>query len=127
MVLAMPGHTLWLRMPAAVICLVSAVVIFLQVRRANLRHWRITVDGNGRFHCQLPQTQRTITDFQCELDVKTVIWPTALFLNLRRLDNDNMINLVILSDALDGDEFRQLSIACRWMMTRSTSKAAPDL
>ena len=125
--MVMPDQTFWIRAILAIICLSTAVILFLHVRRINSRCWQVAVDGNGRFHCQLPKPERFLSHFHGELDNKTVIWPSALFLILRRLDNDNMINLVVLSDALDDEDFRRLSIACRWKMTHSTPKAVPDL
>ena len=51
----------------------------------------------------------------------SVIWPQMLLLRLRTLGDDNMINLMILSDAVSTDEFRRLSIACRWIVAKANS------
>ena len=121
------GHGIWLRTIAAVACMGAAAGLVWRVTLMNCRRWRITVDGHGRFHFQSPQSSATSVSFSATLQPETVVWPSALFLVLRRRDNDNMINLVVLSDALGGDEFRRLSIACRWVMAHATSKAVPDL
>jgi toxin CptA len=107
------------RLALTFLCLVSSSAIILYIRIYIKKQWHIAISGQGEFRCRLKtnalESKRTQVLHPYCLTSGTTLWSQMLFLRLRRLDNDDMINLVIPSDALDKDEFRRLSVACRWI------------
>lgn len=121
------GQPLWLRVLTGVVCLVAATANLRQTRTLNARCWRIAIAGSGLFYCDTGTgaAGHHRGKFACELTSRSVLWPGILLLRLRRLDNDNMINLVILSDALCAEDFRRVSVACRWKLAQPTRSSVP--
>ena len=115
-----------LRIVVAALLVVSALVICWHVKTELQKHWAISITEHGEFHCHLlsAHTEAFAQDGSeiRQLADGTVLWPKILFLRLQRLKDDNMINLVVLSDALSEDEFRRLSIACRWIVAHAKQK-----
>ena len=94
-----------------------------------MKRWHISISGQGRFHCTLPGEQPDdLIDVgpddshSFELAAGSILWSGLLILRLKRFDDDNMINLVVLSDAVSEDEFRRLSVACRWINSHARPK-----
>ncbi|WP_133166926.1 hypothetical protein [Solimicrobium silvestre] len=112
----------------AVLCGLAAYRIFFQHQKNAKKIWHIAIDGKGQLRC-LPVSSSAITPTNREffesnpfyLMSGTTLWARVLFLRLHCLEDDVMINLVILSDALSRDEFRRLSVACKWIVAHAES------
>jgi len=110
---------MYFRIGLALFCLIGSLANMFYVSSYIKKKCRISISGQGEFRCDLQTSSFKskhihLLHSYC-LSTGTTLWPKMLFLRLRRLDNDDKINLVIPSDALDKDEFRRLSIACRWI------------
>jgi len=119
----------YLRLVLASTFALSALGSCWYVKAVLNRRWYISIDGQGEFYCHLiasqekfPVSDAPLSSDACRLSASTVLWSKILFLRLQRLKDDNMINLVILSDAVSGAEFRRLSIACRWVVAQVKRK-----
>ena len=77
--------------------------------------WRINIDGQGQLRCQ----SNMESDDVFALMAGTTLWTQALFLRLHNQEKNVKVNIVILSDALGKDEFRRLSVACKWIVARA--------
>lgn len=103
-----------------IICFIASIINYLHIRSLNRKKWRIAVNRQGEFRCQLMMSDDESHDFGslCPyfLIAGTTIWSGILFLRLQSCEGDAAINLVIFSDALNKDEFRRMSIACRWIV-----------
>jgi|GEM_PF-3226445 len=111
---------IYLRIGAALFCLSLSLVNILHASAIGTKGWHISISGQGEIRCQM---KKNLSDSKKNHQIQpyrlvagTTIWPKMLFLRLRSVDSDDKINLVIPSDALDKDEFRRLSIACRWIV-----------
>lgn len=112
----------------ATMCISTALFNYFASKSASGHRWHILIDGQGKIRCkafsisgQPPSDSAAVFQQTYYLAPGTVIWPQLLLLRLRTLDDDNMINLMILSDAVSTDEFRRLSIACRWIGAKAYS------
>jgi len=89
--------------------------------------WHLSISGQGEFHCALISNQRpdqlNVESYPYKLAAGSILWSRMLILRLKRFNDDNMINLVVLSDAVSDDEFRRLAIACRWISSHARSKS----
>jgi len=93
------------------ICCFAACRSFLYNQKIAKTSWRINIDGQGQLRCQ----SNAQADAVFELAAGTTLWTQALFLRLHNQEKNVKINIVILSDALSKDEFRRLSVACKWI------------
>jgi toxin CptA len=90
--------------------------------------WRISIGGQGQLHCQpAAQADDVFNNQPCQLLAGSTLWTHALFLRLHNPEENVRINLVILSDALSRDEFRRLSIACKWIVVHAGSAKADTI
>lgn len=119
---------IYLKIIFATSCFIAALFNFFVTKAASRNRWRVLINGRGEIRCQRitgsgePSSNSDVFFKQsCYLVSGTVIWSQLLLLRLRTLDDDNMINLMILSDAVSSDEFRRLSIACRWIVAQTNS------
>jgi len=99
---------------------IVAISCYLKIRSLNRKTWRIAVNDHGEFQCtclNYRSTQRkSAISSPYVLASGTTLWSNLLFLRLKGRDSNTLINLMIFSDALNKDEFRQISIACRWVV-----------
>ena len=109
-------------------CVVISVANFLRFNATLKKHWHIAIDGQGIFRClQLsgkigdPGRSDLLATPSYYLATGTVLWSQLLILRLRRLEDDNMINLMVLSDSVNADEFRRLAVACHWVAGQEKS------
>lgn len=104
------------------ICLCTSGVLWFNVRARNAKRWQIDVNDQGNIFCRSQssvETQQTLqTSALHALVAGTTLWSDALFLRLRCVESARVINLMIFSDALSKEEFRRLSLACRWISAR---------
>jgi len=119
--MAWPGTlTIFWRTVFALICLITSLSNFHHSRRLSRKKWRIAINQQGEFRCQILTLSNKSKDLQsCPpyfLTSGTTLWSGVLFLRLRRAQANTAINLLIFSDALNKDEFRRMSIACRWIV-----------
>jgi hypothetical membrane protein len=102
------------------ICFIASIATLHNARRHNTKKWRITINQQGEFRCQMVTVSNKFQDLRSHptyfLISGTTLWSCILFLRLRRAQGDTTINLVIFSDALSKDEFRRMSVACRWIV-----------
>jgi len=117
-----------LRLVLVAVCLATAIFNFFALRTVAGRKWQLQIGAAGGIHCNpLPLPDEVLHDSGSPINKVyylapgTVIWPHLLIIRLRRLNDDNMINLVVLSDAVGKDDFRRLAIACRWIIAQANS------
>lgn len=115
------------------ICVGTALKSILLGYNAAKATWQISIDGKGHFRCQ-PMTLKSNTrvanvvqdhvssglPMESILDLVsgTTLWANILILRVKN-GNNEVSNLVILRDSLEKDEFRRLSIACKWIVSRN--------
>lgn len=97
------------------LCCFAAWRSFLYSQKIAQTSWRIHIDGQGQLRCQ--QADSDSDPFN--LVAGTTLWTHALFLRLHHREKNMKINLVVLSDALSKDEFRRLSVACKWIIAHT--------
>jgi hypothetical protein len=111
---------MYLRIVLSLICLTASLANIFCIDSYLKKQWHIAISGQGEFRCSLsanflePGKMHLLQSYY--LAGGTTLWSKMLFLRLRGLNDDDKINLVIPSDALNKDEFRRLSIACRWIV-----------
>ena len=113
---------LYLRLFLLSCCLLASLVNYL-INKRNAKLTRtVLISGQGDLRIISGQTGSTPKSSDNQIYVMspgTVLWPRLLVLRLRRLEDDNMINLMVPFDAVSQDEFRRLSIACRWIVAQA--------
>jgi toxin CptA len=111
------------RLCIALVCFGMSIVNFIHVQSANQKNWHITISEQGEFQCQpffyATKQGKSSTMRPYLLASGTTLWSDVLFLRLKAQDSDTVISLMIFSDALNKDEFRRISIACRWLIQQS--------
>lgn len=107
------------------ICGLASWLSFLYNKKIAKTRWRLSIDGKGQLRCQ-PDSSLRAESFLSSQEINylnlvtgTTLWPHALFLRLENREDNVMLNLVVLPDVLTKDEFRRLSVACRWIMARA--------
>ncbi len=118
----LPHLSVLARVVLATACFAVSGLNYFKINRLQQCVWQITIDSKGEIHCRrgdfCPRSLKINHVYPSnpyQLMHGTTLWHRTLFLRLRRLNDDEMINLVILSDALTHDEFRRLAIACHWI------------
>lgn len=84
--------------------------------------WQIVISAQGQISCRRITriVTQVIPDFvPVTLSQKSILHHSVLFLHFKKTNDNNMINLMVISDALSRDEFRRLSIACHWLLQRA--------
>ncbi|WP_406675694.1 protein YgfX [Sapientia aquatica] len=114
---------------AVVICALASFLSFRQYLQYSVRSWHLLVLGQGQLRCcSIDGYAGNQVSHKChdnnvyKLLSGTTLWPKILFLRLQSLECDENVNLVILSDALSNDDFRRLSIACRWIVKHAQTE-----
>ncbi|MET3107193.1 toxin CptA [Oxalobacteraceae bacterium GrIS 2.11] len=111
--------SLYYRFPLACLCMLVSFGNFINIHEYVKKIWHIHVSNQGEIRCDVKSLCIDAHDNGGEshyvLNEGCTLWSNILFLRLRSLNSDSKINLVILSDSLNNDEFRRLSLACRWL------------
>jgi len=116
-----------LRVALVLLCLVGSIHNLITHFTASQRHWHIAVGGQGDFRCAIIDSHgcavnsSSSSSLSYRLAPGSILWSKILILRLQGQNDDNMLNLMVLSDAVSDDEFRCLSIACRWINSHTTS------
>jgi len=96
---------------------------FINIHEYVKKKWHIHIDNQGEIRCDVKSLSIASNDndevSHYVLNDGSTLWSNILFLRLRSLNGDSKINLVILSDSLDNDEFRRLSLVCRWLQQQA--------
>lgn len=119
----------------ALLCFFAAWQSYAHNQKLNKTSWNIMIDGQGQLRgtkivCQhgILKTNESVpidsfaeNEFMLEGNILTLVsgttlWPHVLFLRLHNVDNKITTNLVVLRDSMSKDEFRRLSLACRWIV-----------
>ena len=103
------------------LCCFAAWRSFLFNQKIAKTSWRIHIDGHGQLRCHSTAQAEDVFGDVVKLVAGTTLWTQALFLRLHNQEKNVNINLVILSDALSKDEFRRLSVACKWIVAHAES------
>jgi len=115
------------RSALAFACLLGSIFNLIIHYSAARRSWHIVVGGQGDFRCvALGPDGRSLKSSSgfgrsYKLTSGSILWTKILILHLQSLNDDNMLNLVVPSDAVSENEFRCMSIACRWINSHATS------
>lgn len=106
-----------------VACFFAAWRIHLYYQQITKTSWHMSIDGHGQLRCRSESLQRIssseVDSNPMKLVAGTTLWAHALFLRLYNPKEKRTLNLVVLPDALSKDEFRRLSVACRWIIARA--------
>ena len=105
-------------------CIIAAFFGFYQIVRTR-KTFRIDISGigqirleeyivAGRFSSPAEAAKSEVVDLMPD----STIWPHLLLLRLRSEDKQITV-LPILRDCIGGDDFRALSIACRWIAAQN--------
>ena len=115
------------RVGAGGVCIIFALLGFCRIaRNGNIR--RIDISGTGQIRLteyQTPEHAFSGTDRRHNLNSGAVvrlmadstIWPNLLLLRLQAEDRKVSV-LSILPDSVTANDFRALSVACRWIALR---------
>jgi len=106
------------------ICCFAAWRSFLYSQKIAQASWRIHIDGQGKLRCQpTEEVGDVLNKNPLTIMAGTTLWTNALFLRLHNREKNIRLNLVVLPDALSKNEFRRLSVACRWIIAHTESDA----
>ena len=101
-------------------CCLAAWGSFLYSQKIAQASWCIHVDGQGKLRCQsIAKAGDVLKRNPLNIMAGTTLWTHALFLRLNNQEENIRINLVVLPDALSKDEFRRLSVACKWIVAHA--------
>jgi len=107
------------RLALAVLCLAAAIYGITRYYRSR-RAVHIDISGSGRIRIAdavAPSTKKQMPSPAGLLD-GTILWSHLLLLRLR-LDSGSVRTIAILPDCVTNDTFRNLSVACRWIASRT--------
>ena len=110
-------HTL-----SGLLCCLCGVFKLRSSRLMQQPCWQIRISAQGQIYCQRMRSGISPADPDFDLvnlERSSILHHKVLFLHFKRTNDNNMINLMVLSDALSRDEFRRLSIACHWLLCRA--------
>ena len=110
-----------------VLCWLGSAYLVVFSHRLHQRTGRLSVSGLGQLRYQsclisLPVSKHSLNqrnDPLFYLSSGTTLWPSVLFLRLRRPAHNSILNLVIFSDSLGLEDYRRLSVACHWIVAHS--------
>lgn len=103
-------------------CCFAAWRSFLYSHKTAQTSWRIHIDGRGKLRCQsTAKAGDVLKGNPLNIMAGTTLWTSALFLRLHNREENIQLNLVVLPDALSNNEFRRLSVACRWIIAHTKS------
>ncbi|MCD6026851.1 MAG: flagellar hook-length control protein [Solimicrobium sp.] len=119
------------RVALMMICSFAVWRVFVYHKKIAKLSWRINIDGQGQLRChsnvcsnsfQSLSSSAKVSQYHLEggkplkLMAGTTLWTRMLFLRLQDTKESTIIHLIILPDDLSKDEFRRLSVACRWIV-----------
>ncbi|MBS1169485.1 MAG: fliK [Burkholderiaceae bacterium] len=120
------GHyTLSARVALATACFVSAFIAILQIPRQRIAY-SIDISGIGQIRIRqysLRQQEVTGEWESVRLAEASTIWPSLMFLRLESRQRKKFV-LRVFPDSVSADEFRALSVACRWIVARGKQQDA---
>lgn len=104
------------------ICFFAAWRIYLYQQQIAKTAWHMNIDGQGQLRCQSkPFSSQALDSNPLKLGAGTTLWARALFLRIYNQKEKVTHNLIVFPDMISKDEFRRLSVACRWIIARQTS------
>ena len=114
-----------------VLCICVALK-FLHYSYLNSKiFWHIDIGKNATIRC-IPSgsnklsisEQKKLSSSIFHLDENSTIWARVIFLHLKSTSNNKIITIMAVCDTLPADQFRQLSVAIRWIAVRGKSAKA---
>ncbi len=125
-VTCLPHLSIFARSVLVAFCCFAVWRGFVYNQKVAQLSWRLIVSNQGQLWCQLNslpsnsiQTKIFLKSTAVNLLAGTTLWANVLFLRLYNAEYETTINLVVFPDALSPDEFRRLSIACKWIVTQA--------
>ncbi|MEM4989013.1 flagellar hook-length control protein [Collimonas sp. H4R21] len=107
------------RLALALLCLAAAIYGITRYYRSR-QAVHIDISGSGRIRIAdvvTPSTKKQMPS-PARLLGGTTLWSHLLLLRLR-LDSGSVRTIAILPDCVSDDAFRNLSVACRWIASRT--------
>lgn len=118
------------RLALAMLCISAAIYGITRYYRSR-QIVQIEISGSGRIRIAEMATARVMpATKQIPLPAKmlggTTLWSHLLLLRLR-LDSGSVRTIAILPDCVSNDTFRNLSVACRWIASRTNKTGSAGL
>ncbi|MBS1186757.1 MAG: flagellar hook-length control protein [Burkholderiaceae bacterium] len=107
------------RWALAATCFVCAFIAILQILRQRIA-FSIDISGIGQIRLRQYNLRQQEVAGEWEsvrLTEASTIWPGMMFLCLESRQGKKFV-LRVLPDSVSADEFRALSVACRWIVAR---------
>ena len=123
-----------IRFSLLTLCWIASVRLFSCFRKLTNVFWQVDINMLGHVRC-VSRCRAEISSGQISASIPSVssvysryyeirqatLWANGLFLRLHHADHGESITLLVLPDMLAGDEFRRLSIACRWIVAHAAA------
>ena len=111
-----------LRWASGLVCVVLGGIHLIGSGLDDQPRWQIAISAQGQITCH--RIESSISTLATDSDLVTlsagsILHHSVLFLHFKKTNDNNVINLMVLSDALSRNEFRLLSIACHCLLRRA--------